>query len=67
MIMREVHSTQIDKWIQQNHYLHSTPAGAVFRLEFLENEKRIGAMMWGRPIAPKLDQEHILQLTRLFY
>lgn len=28
--------------------------------------QRIGAMMWGRPNARKLDQEHLLELTRMY-
>lgn len=58
---------ELDRWITARHYLHSTPAGAVLRLEFLDGGERIGAMLWGRPTAPKLDQEHILQLTRMYF
>lgn len=32
MILRELHTTEIDCWIKEHHYLHSTPAGAVQRL-----------------------------------
>lgn len=59
------HSTDTDMWIQEHHYLHSTPAGAVIRMEFHENEQRIGAMMWGRNTSPKQDQKNILCLTRM--
>jgi len=67
MWLRQVHSMELDSWIKERHYLKSTPAGAVIRLEFLNNDgQRIGAMMWGRPISPKVDQKHILELTRMF-
>ena len=64
----QVHSTEIDKWIKAHHYLKSTPAGAVIRLEFLNDSgERIGAMMWGRPVSPKVDQKHTLELTRMYF
>lgn len=67
MLIQQVHSTEIDKWIKEHHYLHSTPAGAVLRFEFIENGERVGAMMWGRPVSPKIDQEHTLELTRMYF
>ena len=68
MIIKQVHSSEIDIWIKERHYLRSTPAGAVLRLEFLDNcGKRIGAMMWGRPVSPKVDQKHTLELTRMYF
>jgi hypothetical protein len=68
MTLKEIHNTEIDKWIKENHYLKSTPAGAVLRLEFIDdNGQRIGAMMWGRPVSPKVDQKHILELTRMYF
>jgi hypothetical protein len=68
MILKVLHNTEIDKWIKENHYLKSTPAGAVLRLEFLDdNNNRIGAMMFGRPVSPKVDQKHILELTRMYF
>lgn len=46
----------------------STPAGAVIRMEFLDDAgRRIGAMMWGRPVSPKVDQKHTLELTRMYF
>ncbi|MCM3273040.1 Mom family adenine methylcarbamoylation protein [Paenibacillus elgii] len=58
---------ELDRWIAERHYLKSTPAGARLRLWILDKEgKRIGAMMWGRPNARKLDQEHLLELTRMY-
>lgn len=68
ILLREVHTTEIDRWIRENHYLHSTPAGAVLRLEFLDDsQRRIGAMMWCRPTSPKIDQQHILELSRMHF
>lgn len=68
MKLNELHTTEIDSWIKDRHYLKSTPAGAVLRLEFLDDAgRRIGAMMWGRPVSPKVDQKHILELTRMYF
>ena len=68
MKINQAHTTEIDRWIKEHHYLHSTPAGAVIRLEFLDDDgRRIGAMMWGRPVSPKIDQTHILELTRMYF
>ncbi len=63
----EVHSTELDRWIAARHYLRSTPAGAVLRLEIQDDAgQRIGGMLWGRPVSPKLDQVHLLELTRMY-
>lgn len=72
MKMQEVHTTEVDDWISQYHYLHNTPAGAVLRLEFLDdnrkdNVKRIGAMMFGKNPSPKQDQKNVLCLTRMYF
>ena len=67
MTIQDVHSTDLDKWIAERHYLHSVPAGAVLRLEFLADGERIGGMLWGRPSARKLDQRTLLQLTRMYF
>jgi len=66
--MNQLHNTEIDKWIMERHYLKSVPAGAVLRLEFLDsNNKRIGAMMWGRPVARMLGRKNLLELTRMYF
>ena len=68
MTLRQLHSTELDRWIKEHHYLKSTPAGAVLRLEFLNHAgERIGAMMWGRPVSPQVDQKHKLELTRMYF
>jgi len=54
-------------WLKQNHYLHSTPPGFVFLLEFLEGRQRVGAMQVGRPTSRELDADHLLELTRMFF
>ncbi|MNI45225.1 hypothetical protein D3C76_224520 [compost metagenome] len=60
-------STELDRWISDHHYLHSTPAGARLRLWIMDgNGDRIGAMMWGRPTARSLDRENLLELTRMY-
>ena len=68
MTIKQIRSAEIDQWIKKHHYLKSTPAGAVIRLEFLDDDgQRIGAMMWGRPVSPKVDQKHTLELTRMYF
>ena len=67
MILKEVHSKELDRWIAAHHYLGNTPAGAVLRLEFWDGGKRIEAMMWGRNTSPKQDQRNMLCLTRMYF
>lgn len=63
-----VHSMELDAWIRERHYLRTTPAGAVIRMEFANDAgERIGAMMWGRNTSPKQDQMNQLCLTRMFF
>lgn len=62
----EYHTTDLDRFIAPIHYLGYTPPGARLRLVVLENGiKAIGAMMWGRPNSRNLNQEKILELTRM--
>lgn len=61
------HSTDTDRWLQEHHYLHSTPAGAVIRMEFSDGDQLVGAMMWGRNTSPKQDQRNVLCLTRMCF
>lgn len=68
MKLNIMHTTEIDRWIAEHHYLHSTPAGAVIRLEFQDEAgRRIGGMLWGRNTSPKQDQKNILCLTRMCF
>ena len=81
MRMQEEHTETIDNWIKERHYLRSVPPGARLRLAFYDDiartaykpykiiveERLIGAMMWGRPSARLLNQETILELTRMFF
>ena len=66
--MNILHTVELDAWIRDHHYLHSTPAGAVIRMEFLtEDGHRIGGMMWGRNPSPKQNQQNQLCLTRMYF
>ena len=68
MKLNIIHSTELDSWIKDHHYLHTTPAGAILRMEFLDDSgSRIGAMMWGRNPSPKTDQNNQLCLTRMYF
>lgn len=61
-------TTDVDRYITERHYLHSTPAGARLRLWVQdENGATIGAMMWGRPTARTFSPTRIMELTRLFW
>lgn len=61
------HTTAVDKYIIENHYLHSAPAGAKLRLWVKDDENNtIGAMMWGRPSARTYDPIRILENTRMY-
>lgn len=60
------HSKELDRWIIENHYLHSAPAGAKLRIWVLDDAgTKIGAMMWGRTTARTYDKDRILELTRM--
>jgi len=62
------HSTEIDSWIEERHYLKSVPAGAKLRFWVLDDKgETIGAMMWGRPSARLLNNELLLELTRMVF
>jgi len=62
------HTEDFDKFIASLHYLGYTPAGARLRLGILQDGiKIIGALMWGRPSSRELDQEQILELTRMVF
>lgn len=62
------HSTETDNFIREHHYLHTTPAGAVIRMNFTDDlGNLIGAMMWGRNTSPKQDQKNMLCLTRMYF
>ena len=68
MRLNIVHTTEIDEYIRENHYLHTTPAGAVLRMEFVDdNGSRVGAMLWGRNPSPKQEQKEVLCLTRMYF
>lgn len=68
MRLNILHTEELDAWIKAHHYLHSTPAGAVIRMEFLTDEGvRIGGMMWGRNPSPKQNQQNQLCLTRMYF
>lgn len=66
--LHEAHDQELDRWIAERHYLQSVPCGARLRLWIMDqNRDVIGAMMWGRPSARLLNQETILELTRMYF
>lgn len=63
-----LHDESIDAWIAERHYLKSTPCGARIRMAFKNRcNEIIGAMMWNRPTARRLDQWKLLELTRMYF
>lgn len=68
--LRLVQSRIVDKYLQKNHYLRSTPAGAKYRFMIVQldsfglNRKTLGAAMFGHPTARLEDQVKTLELTR---
>ena len=67
MRLNIVHTEELDRWIAEHHYLHTTPAGAVIRMEFVDDRGRLGAMLWGRNPSPKQSQTQQLCLTRMYF
>ncbi len=62
------YKTDVDKWIQEHHYLHSVPAGARLRLWIKDDSGNIiGAMMWGRPTARTYSATRIMENTRSYF
>lgn len=62
------HDKTVDEWLKARHYLACVPAGAVIRMCFKDDTGNIlGCMMWGRPTSRKIDQEKILELTRMHF
>jgi hypothetical protein len=62
------HTTEIDAWIKERHYLKSVPCGARIRMVFKNrNHEIIGGMMWCRPSARKIEQWKILDLARMCF
>lgn len=67
MRLEEVHTEDVDRYIIENHYLHSAPAGAKLRLWIKDDDNNvIGAMMWGRPTARTYDPNRIMENTRMY-
>jgi len=60
-------SRELARWIKERHYSKRTPPGYVLALEFLAGRERIGGMLLGRPGARSLDQDRILELTRMYF
>lgn len=60
-------TTELKDWLKERHYLHSTPPGFVFMLEFTDGAERIGAMQVGRPASRAYDARRILELTRMYF
>lgn len=62
------HNEEIDKWIAENHYLKSAPAVSIIRMAFKDkNGRLVGAMLWNHPTAREMNQQKILELTRMYF
>lgn len=58
-------------WTGDNHYLGCTPAGCVCGLEVMDGNKRIGALILGRPSARGYNSsgykvDRLFELTRMY-
>ena len=59
---------EVDDWLAQRHYLGKPPACARLRLVFRTRQgHQIGAMLWAQPTARELDQNRILELSRMAF
>ena len=69
------HDKSIDEWITERHYLHTAPATSRYRMwfvegskeQFVDDTKKVGAMLWGKPSARLLDQNTLLELYRMYF
>ena len=69
------HDKSIDRWIAERHYLESSPWAATIRMwflegnkkEFVDDTKKLGAMLWNHPTARALNQDMLLELTRMYF
>lgn len=65
----------IDTWLSERHYLGNTPLTSSYRMwfldgnkqEFIDDTKRLGAMLWGKPTNQYLDQTMLLELYRMYF
>lgn len=66
----------IDYWIAERHYLKSRGScAAAIRMwflegnkeEFIDDAKKIGAMLWTIPSAKELDNKMLLELKRMYF
>lgn len=64
-------SRELREWIKARHYTKTAPPGYVLALEFLEQnghgQRRVGAMLLGRPTSRELPADRWFELTRMFF
>ena len=52
-------------FINQNHRHHKAPVGSIFQIAVSKNNKIVGVVMVGRPVARTLDNGWTLEVNRL--
>jgi len=52
-------------FVNSHHRHHKAPIGDIFRIGLMKNEKLIGCIMVGRPVARRLDNGTTLEVNRL--
>jgi hypothetical protein len=62
-------SRELSAWIKARHYTKRCPPGYVLALEFQDGcyGNRIGGMLLGRAGSKSVDQDRILELTRMYF
>lgn len=55
------------EWIKERHYARRTPPGYIVALEFSMGRDLVGAMLLGRPGPRAIDQDRVVELTRMYF
>jgi len=70
------HNEDIDNWVAARHYLKSRGSSASTirmwfltgnKVEFIDDTKKVGAMLWNHPTARLFDNNTLLELTRMYF
>jgi len=70
------HNEDIDTWVAERHYLKSRGSCASTirmwflsgnKAEFIDDTKKVGAMLWNHPTARLFDNNTLLELTRMYF
>ena len=65
MIIAPITLRDANAFVDENHRHHKKTQGHKFSIQLLKDEKTIGVVICGRPVARKLDDGFTLEVTRL--